>query len=95
MIKEMSSELFDLEFENEHGFRILKYHNPEEYLENERFLSFFDTGHVSGWVAMHIRPDEYSKLIDSNFSPDVLYPILFKNESSRFFITTPEEEHRG
>ena len=62
MIKEMSSELFDLEFENEHGFRILKYHNPEEYLENERFLSFFDTGHVSGWVAMHIRPDEYSKL---------------------------------
>lgn len=90
MTRTMSSELFDLVLENEKGFRILKFHNPEEYLENERFLSFFDTGNVSGWVAMHIRPDEVKRLVDSNFSPDVLYPILIKNESSRFFLETPE-----
>ena len=87
MIREMSSELFDLEYENEKGFRILKFRNPEEYLKNERFLSFFDTGHVSGWVAMHIRPDEVKLLIDNNFSQDVLYPILIKNENSKVFLT--------
>ena len=37
MIREMPSELFDLEYENEKGFRILEFRNPEEYLKMKGF----------------------------------------------------------
>lgn len=87
MINSKPINLFDIELENKKGFRILKYHNPQEYQKNDRFLSLFDTGHVSGWIAIPIRPDEVERLIESNFSEVVVDLICFENGSSRFFLT--------
>ena len=87
MNEDMPGRLFDIEYENEKGFRILKYHNPKDYLKNERFLSFFDNGHRSGWVAMHIIDKYVKMLLESDFSEEVLYEVIRKSENARFYLT--------
>ena len=86
MLRDMSGDLFEIEYENEKGYRILRYRDPKEYLKDERFLSFFDTGLRTGWVAMHIRDKYVRMLTESGFSDEVLEEVIRKNEAGRFYI---------